>query len=389
MSKLKELLLLVPQAPDFQIDWQSIEINIMQDYAAAMKETQQNPKYHAEGNVWIHTKMVCECLVKDEEFQTLAERQRQELFLAALFHDVGKIPTTKLENRDWISPNHATVGANMVREKFWREYGVCGTKDLQNFRETVCLLIRYHMMVPHLIETNRPEQRLIRIAANGELASDCSLNLLFALSKADCEGRISESRQDGEETVFLMADIAKDLDCYDKPKCFLSHFTELAYLSGRNVTPETELYNDTVCEVIIMCGLPGTGKDTYIKTAYPDYPIVSLDDIRREYNISPVGNQQEVARIAKERAKQLLRKKKSFIWNATSITPDIRSKLVSLFTGYNAYVKMVFLETDYQENLYRNKNRKDMVPSSVIDKMLAKLTPPERFEAHEVNWICI
>jgi len=50
---------------------------------------------------------------------------------------------------------------------------------------------------------------------------------------------------------------------------------------------------------------------------------------------------------------------------------------------------MVFLETDYQENLYRNKNRKDMVPSSVIDKMLAKLTPPERFEAHEVNWICI
>lgn len=75
--------------------------------------------------------------------------------------------------------------------------------------------------------------------------------------------------------------------------------------------------------------------------------------------------------------------------NATSVTPDIRSRLIALFTGYNAYVKIIFLETDYRENLQRNKNRKDAVPQAVIEKMLAKLTPPERFEAHEVNWICI
>ena len=118
-------------------------------------------------------------------------------------------------------------------------------------------------------------------------------------------------------------------------------------------------------------------------------PTDFRQDNCREYKLPHTGDQQEAARIAKERAKQYLRQKKSFIWNATSVTPDIRSRLIALFTGYNAYVKIIFLETDYRENLQRNKNRKDAVPQAVIEKMLEKLTPPERFEAHEVNWICI
>ena len=52
-------------------------------------------------------------------------------------------------------------------------------------------------------------------------------------------------------------------------------------------------------------------------------------------------------------------------------------------------VKIVFLETDYAENLDRNQRRRYAVPPDVIDKMLSKLVPPERFEAHEVDWRCV
>ena len=379
MSDLKELLSIVPQAPDFRIGWQDIEKTVMQDYATAMKETRQNPVYHAEGDVWTHTKMVCECLVKYAQFRALADRQRQELFLAALFHDVGKIFTTRLENGELTSPNHSAVGANIVRKKLWCDYGVCGTKNLQNFRETVCQLIRYHMMPAHLPDADDPEQRMIRNAANGELAPDYSLKLLFALSKADSEGRISENSQ-GADMLSLIEDMAKESECLDKPKRFLSDFTEQAYLSGRNVSPETELYNDTACEVIMMCGLPG--REWGGRQVRPHQREDGPGD-------QHTGDQQEVVRIARERAKLLLRQKKSFIWNATSITPDVRSRLISLFTGYNAYVKIIFLETDYRENLRRNKNRKDTVPQAAIERMLAKLTPPERYEAHEVRWVCV
>jgi len=389
MKQINELTAIIPAEPDFTIDWNRIENGLMRSFVSAMSKTQQNPKYHAEGDVWTHTKMVCESLVSDNMYRLLSDRHRQELFIAALFHDVGKISTTRHENGEWTSPNHAIAGAHIVRELLWREYDLCGAKELQNFRETICLLVRYHMIAPYIFESNDPAFRLIKTASNGELAPDFTLKLLFILSKADAEGKISENNSKSSETVILDAELAKEEDCYDHPLRFSSAYTEFAYLSGRNVTPDTELYNDTQLEVILLCGLPGTGKDTWINKNYADYPVVSLDGIREEFGISPVGNQQEVARIAKSRAKQYLRENRSFVWNATSITPDIRSQLIDLFVRYHAYVKIVFLETEWEENLRRNVNRADCVPESVIERMLTKLIPPERFEAHKVEWKCV
>ena len=389
MTELEKLLSIVPASPEAGIDWKTIEFDILPGYAARMKATQQNPLYHAEGDVWAHTRMVCEYLVKDKEFWCASLRERQELFIAALLHDIGKIVTTKWQDGAWTSPNHAIKGAVMARKLLWKDYGLCGTREWMCFRETICLLVRYHMITPYAMEKNNAGQRLIKIAANGELAKDFTLKKLFLLSKADVNGKISDSNVQSEEAVMMAAALAQEMGCYERPLSFASFYTEYAFLSGRNVTPEAELYNDTEMEVIMLCGLPGTGKDTWIRVVYPDYPMVSLDNIRREHGLSPVGSQQEAVRIAREQMKELLRQKKSFVWNATSLTPELRANTVNLCTAYHAYVKMVFLETDYAENLDRNQRRRYAVPPDVIDKMLSKLVPPERFEAHEVDWRCV
>ena len=389
MNRLEELIKAVPAEPIFEIGWENIQNTVMKPYFGALRDTPQNPVYHAEGDVWEHTKMVCESLAGDPEFRALPPRDRQELFIAALFHDIGKIKTTRIENGEITSPRHALVGSSMVRTVLYRDYGIGGTSELQNYRETICFLIRYHMIAQYILESDDPERRLIRAAANGELASDFTLDKLLILSKADAKGKISSDNRKSTERVLLAREAAKDAGCTNFPVRFTSPFTEFAYLSGRSVTPDTELYNDTVCSVIIVCGLPGVGKDTYIKKNYPEYQVISLDEIRKEFGVSPTDDQNEVAGVARSRARQFLRQKQSFVWNATSFTPDMRSRLFSLFNSYRAYVKLVFLETDYETNLRRNKNRKDAVPESVIDKMLSKLVPPERHEAHEVIWKCV
>ena len=389
MNRFAELAAVVPKAPDYTINWAMIEKTVMRPFADSLKNTNQSPKHHAEGNVWIHTKMVCESLVSSSAFREAQERQRQEMFLAALFHDIGKAKTTRLEDGDWHSPRHAEVGANTVREMLWREYGLCGSPDLQNFRETVCLLVRYHMTPPYILEAKDCDRRIIRSASNGELASDFSIRLLTTLSAADSEGRICEDNNKGIEKHELCAQLAEELGCLDSPHSFSSPFTEYAYLSGRNVTPDTELFNDSACRVVMMCGLPGTGKDTYIREQYPDCVMISLDDIRSEYGIPSVGNQTEVVSIAKRRMKGLLRKKLNFVFDATNITQDIRSKYISLWMSYKAYVSIVFLETGWEENIRRNLARDDSVPLSVIENMISKLIPPERHEAHDVIWKCI
>ena len=91
--------------------------------------------------------------------------------------------------------------------------------------------------------------------------------------------------------------------------------------------------------------------------------------------------------LARERALALLRDRTPFVWNATSLT-GLRSKWVELFERYGARVRIVFLETGWEENLRRNGSRAAVVPEDVIGGMLDRLEPPERWEADRVEWLC-
>ena len=79
----------------------------------------------------------------------------------------------------------------------------------------------------------------------------------------------------------------------------------------------------------LMSGLPLAGKDTWIRDHGAGKPVISLDDIREEYNIAPGEKSAKVASIATKRARELLRQKEPFIWNATNIIQETRQKLWS------------------------------------------------------------
>ena len=141
--------------------------------------------------------------------------------------------------------------------------------------------------------------------------------------------------------------------------------------------------------MILLAGLPGTGKDTWIAKHAPHLPMISLDEIRVQIGAPPTGNQGEVIALAQEQAKAYLRSHRPFVWNATNIHADLRGKLVSLFEQYGATVRIVFLETDFAEELRRNAARRAVVPPEAICRMLSKLEPPEPSEAHTVVWECV
>lgn len=385
---MEDLLRLVSQAAKQNIDWTGIEA-ALSSFVFPMSRTEQNPVFHGEGDVWTHTKMVCEELVKLDSFRQLVEEKKQEVFLAALLHDIGKVPTTRWEDNKWTSPNHSSAGARMARQFLWQELGLCGTPEKQQFRETVCFLVRYHSVPPYAIDAPDGKRKLLTIAANGQLCPMFDLELLCMLSQADALGRECDDKAHMLDQIALCAEMAKEVGCLDNPFIFPSDHTQFSYLTGRNIQPEQELYDDTWGQVILMSGLPGTGKDTWIKENCPDLPMISLDEIRKEMKISPTDNQSRVVEIAREQARALLRRKQPFVWNATNITPMTRQRQIALFSAYDASVRVVYLETDWNEQLHRNADRVDSVPEQAICDMLEKLSPPERSEAHGVEWHCI
>lgn len=389
MSRQEALLELVPREPDWKIDWKRIESSGLSAWIEKMRNTGQNPIWHGEGDVWTHTKMVCEALVSMKEYQRLTGRKRGILFLAALLHDVGKIPCTRMENGIWISPGHGSVGARMAREILWLEYGCCGEMAWTEFREAVCTLIRFHSLPVHILEQQEPERHLIKIAACGRLAPDFSVEDLCLLARADIKGRICPDQEEGLEAAELCRLQAQEYGCLRSPVEFPDDFSEYAYLSGRKICPGQKLYNDTWGEVLLMSGLPGTGKDTWLRESCGEIPVVSLDEWRSKLNILPEKDQGPVLQAAREQVKEYLRRKVPFVWNATSLSPAFREKQVQLFTDYHASVKILYLETEWEEEKRRNQERKACVPEKVIRHMLGRMTLPERPEAHKVEWRCV
>ncbi|MCP4133123.1 MAG: AAA family ATPase [bacterium] len=345
-----------------------------------MKEIPQNPKYHAEGNVWIHTRMVLEQLIVMEAWQALPSEERAIVFLAALIHDVGKIPTTKEgEDGQIESPRHTVVGERMAREILWK-----GIPEPVPFpiREKIVKLVRYHGFPLWFIEKKNPERGVITTS------QFVSMRHLTILAEADIRGRIGSKLDRKLDSVKMLKEYCAELGCLDSAYSFPDPLSRFTYFRKTDSSPAYVPYDDTAFTVIMMSGLPGSGKDTWIKkNNRANSPVVSLDDIRQELNISPQKTQGKVVEAGRKQAREYMRKKESFIWNATNTTALLREQVIGFFLGYNARVKIVYVETGYENLWKQNHERDDPVPETIINKMINKLDIPSVVEAHEVEYV--
>ena len=126
-----------------------------------------------------------------------------------------------------------------------------------------------------------------------------------------------------------------------------------------------------------MSGLPGAGKDRWIAENASDIPVVSLDAIRGDLGVKPEDDQGAVAAQAKEVARGYLRQARAFVWNATNTTRVMRRQLIGLLADYHARVRIVYVETAWNELLRRNRARSVPVPEAVLRRLAEKLDVPD------------
>ncbi len=363
-----------PSESNWSIDWTSMLGQF--EWLRNLSGCPQNPDYHAEGDVLTHTKLVCEALVSLSSWQGLTKETRSIIFLAALLHDVAKPAYTKIDTDGHISSHgHVQNGAKMARRILWE------MEVPFYFREMIVALVRQSSLPFYLLEKPDPQFSIIQASQTARL------DWLAILSQADTLGRKCKDQKDLLDKIELFSEFSKEQQCFGFPKEFPSAHSRFFYFQKGGGNPNHHAYNDTCLEVVLMCGLPASGKDNWIKNNLATWPVVSLDEIRRELKTPPHKNQGEVIRESKERARGFLREKKSFVWNATNTLRLRRSQLISLFSGYQARIRIVYLETNPTSLLKRNHKRDETVPKKVIEKMLDNLEIPDLTEAHQVEWI--
>ncbi len=376
---MKSPVRFVPLTPAGEIDWASLEANY--PCFAEMAKTPQNSCHHAEGDVLTHTKMVA------AEAQTLAKRNSlsQEdadvLVGAALFHDCGKPLTLTFENGAPSSPQHAAVGTRYLRH-FWWHRGWFPEER----RELLLSLVRSHAAPVRLFDPrHEPEYRVI------ETSWASRNDLLALLAEADMRGRICvevSGQAAAIETAQAFAEYAREIHCFDTPRPFANGLARFHYFDTQGKSgPDYVPFDDSKGEVILMSGLPGSGKNTWVTKNAGELPAVELDAVRAELGVSPQDDQGQVVQTAKERARDLMRKRAPrFVWNSTNLRLDLRRQLIGLFTSYGYRVRIVYCPADRPVVVSRNQKRENSVrvPVSALDHMGAKLEPPRFTEAHDL-----
>jgi predicted kinase len=348
-----------------------------QPWAKAMADCSQDAEWHAEGDVWTHTRMVVAELERLLDWPSLDRDAQLKLLFTALFHDAGKPATTAIDlaTGRTRSPKHALVGVEVGRHVL-RALG-CGL----NTREEIAALVRYHGRPPYLLEKPDPAREVI------SLSWLVNHRLLYLFALADTRGRRTREMSRPEENIHLWRMVAEENDCFHHPYAFANDQARFLFyresLSSLHYTPREEYR----CTVTIMSGLPGSGKDTWLARNGPKLPVVSLDDIRADLDVDATEDQGEVIQAARDACREHLRAGRDFAFNATNTVRKTRKRWVDLFTDYSARAEVVYVEPPLTVIFQQNERRARPVPKQVIHHLVEKLEPPTWPEAHSVSLV--
>lgn len=166
--------------------------------------TPQDPLWHPEGDVWVHTCHVVDFMAQLCVDNNITGDDRIVLMLSALLHDIGKPSTTKLIDGKVRALGHEAHGATMV-SGFLDSIGAP-----KRFTSRVEPLVKYHMVNPDRV-TNAFVRRMARKLAPS------SINELDKLMEADQSGRPPLPPR-GNPVGREMLRRAKDMDFDEKPK---------------------------------------------------------------------------------------------------------------------------------------------------------------------------
>lgn len=195
-----EKLLLLPQQP-------SIGLKLLYDVGVfrqlfpeieALVGVPQEPEWHPEGDVDVHTMMVADearKLIDDLDYS-----RKVAVMLGAVCHDLGKPPTTEFAEGRIRSRGHDEAGVEptiSVLDKL----GIY-TLDGFDVRDQIIQLVRYHLKPGEYYKTKNP----VGDGAFRRLARKVEPDLLYRVAKADSLGRYP----DGDRSKMIFGSEAQE-----------------------------------------------------------------------------------------------------------------------------------------------------------------------------------
>ena len=166
----------------------------------------QEPEYHPEGDVWVHTMMALDemaRILKEEKIED--EYKKLYLFYATLCHDLGKPFCTKEINGKITSFKHENLGIEPTISFLLK------LTNEKKLIEIVCSLVKNHLVPFQLYLAESSLKAIKRLSLKVNIEDLCLVCL------ADCLGRTIKDKEKCPKATSWLLEKAKELDIHNEP----------------------------------------------------------------------------------------------------------------------------------------------------------------------------
>ena len=191
------------------------------------------------------------------------------------------------------SRGHSWRGAVRARNILWRR-GVPFAE-----REQVAAIVRHHLVPFFMAESENPQRLAI------EVSQSVRCDWLALMAESDARGRTCPDPERILGQIAAFRERAAAFGCLSQPYPFASDQARFQYFRDAHRLPDAPVEEKYSCEAILMCGLPGAGKDFWIRKNMPEANVISLDALRIEMGVAPSDPQGTVLNRAREIAHRI------------------------------------------------------------------------------------
>jgi hypothetical protein len=361
-----------------------------------LQETPQNPVYHAEGNVYIHTCAVLEEFQKGKSrIPNLSAEDEMIYYWASILHDIGKPSTTVWKQNRWSARGHEDAGFPVARDILLEHTTLNASQ-----RRKVLNLVRWHHVPLRWMIDNLPLQDFMA------LSTQVDIQMVAYFSYYDLMGRIC---QDKESILLRWEKFAQEIvpqihesaGTYDACQYYYlqTHFVQKNAIANAlklgNYHHWTKILqvppipaHRPAFRCILTIAALGTPVASYLHQQYPQSFILETH---------PWGVESELPDNAFE-AQRLLttfgyhigmytHRHSTIILQGTHTHAESRIRLVEVLKTLGAEITYLFFDYSLTYLLTLNHAAPIPIDEHLIRKSYESLRYPHPWEAHEIKWV--
>ncbi len=172
-------------------------LKILFPKVTTLKGVEQSPKWHPEGDVFVHTMRVLSNIVSNDF----------ALNIAALLHDIGKATTTvKNEDGKISSSGHENVGANMFLDDT-KNKNSCLSALSNKEVEEIHFLIKNHMKIKYFDEFRKSKK--VKLITEKSFTKLCSLTIADSMTSVGLKNNL--------KMIQLAEELEEEVEDYIEP----------------------------------------------------------------------------------------------------------------------------------------------------------------------------